>query len=214
MARAETEIAQRAGIGGTLLGARSALLQAMHPEVSTGLVLLPGYFERPWPVLLPAAQGPPEPGDPVWGEAGADVRFWGEAVRFDTALVGADLLGHPLTATQQELVYEESVAAAGDELAALPTLREFRVYWDRMLTEVLEPTEAVLAALRPETALPAPAGLRGVVWWALRPLLHGVPVRLACGLLPPEARALLGLDWSAGEERALQALFAALRLAG
>jgi len=214
VASAQIEITERGGIAGTLLAARSGLLQAMHPDVSAALVAQPDFFERTWPRLLAAASAPPEPGDPVWDRAGADAHFWAQAVRFDTALVGADLLGRPLTATEQERSYEETMARAGLPKPPPATLHEFRGYWHQMLDEVIEPTEAVLAALRPEAELPSPSGLRGAAWWTVRPLLGGAPVRLARGLLPPQARARLGLGWSAADERALDAVFALLRLAG
>lgn len=214
MASAQIDIAARGGIAGTLLAARSGLLQAMHPELSAALVAQPDFFERTWSWLLSAAASPPEPADPVWDRVGPGAQLWGQAVRFDTTLVGADLLGKPLTATEQERVYEETMARAGLQTPAPPTLHEFRGYWQRMLDEVTEPTEAVLAALRPEAELPSPSGLRGAAWSAARPLLGGAPVRLVRGLLPLEARARLGLNWSAADERVLDVVFALLRLTG
>lgn len=214
MASAQIDTAARGGIAGTLLAARSALLQAMHPQVSRALVAEPDFFDRTWAQLLAAAVARPEPGDPVWDRVAEDARFWGQAVRFDTALVAADLLGRPLTATEQERTYEETMARSGLRKRPPASLHEFRGYWQRVMAETIEPTEAVLAALRPEAQLPLPSGLRGAAWRAVRPLLGGAPVRFACGLLPPEARARLGLDWSAADERALQALFGLLRLLG
>ena len=194
-----------------LLTARTGLLQAMHPGISEALVAQPDFFEDPWSRLLrsvaPAVSvvydGPraPETGRKVRDfhkEAlRPDAFYWAHATFFDSMLIGADLFGSPMTAYQQEQAYEESVqwyAMYGLSMRSIPpTLHAFREYWQHVLVDVLEPTEAVLAALRPEAS-------------------KRLPVWIGRGLLPPEARDMLGLDWSATEERALQALFAGLRL--
>jgi len=225
-----------------LLTARTGLLQAMHPAISSALVHQSDFFENPWNRLLRSAgpilgvvyDGPraPDTGRKVrdfhkglkgfddhggsWHALQPDVYYWAHATFFDSMMVGSDLFGHPMTAYQQEQAYEESVqwyAMYGLSMRPVPpNLHAFREYWDHMLHDVLEPTEAVLASLRPEAELPAPFDwMRGPLWWALKPGVRHVPVWIGRGLLPPEARALLGLEWSAAEERALQALFAALR---
>lgn len=171
----------------SLLSARTGLLQAMHPAISDMLVDQPGFFDDPWHWLLD------EPDS--WPALQPDVLFWVHAATFDSMLVGADLFGKPMTAYEQERAYEESVQWYTAQKLSMspvpPNLHAFREYWHHMLSDVLEPTEAVLAALRPGD--------------------RRVPVWIGRGLLPPEARATLGLEWSAAEERALQALFALLR---
>ncbi len=193
-----------------LLTARTGLLQAMHPGIAEALVAQPDFFEDPWRRLLrsvdPAVAVVYD--GPRASETGRKVRdfhkqalrpdafYWAHATFFDSMLIGADLFGRPMTAYEQEQAYDESVqwyAMYGLSMRSVPpSLHAFREYWYHVLTEVLEPTEAVLAALRPETT-------------------KRVPVWIGRGLLPPEAREILGLDWSPAEERALQALFAGLR---
>ena len=209
-----------------LLTVRTGLLQAMHPAVSAALVREPGFFDDPWgnllsatdPILGTVYEGPGSQrlGKP-WRSLQPDVYYWAHATYFDSMLVGADLFGHPMTARQQEEAYEESVrwySMYGMSMRPVPpTLHTFRQYWFHMLEEVIEPTEAVLAALQPDAQLPAPDGLlRGSAWRVFKPGVKRLPVWIGVGLLPPEARDRLGLEWSAAQERVLQGAFAGMRL--
>lgn len=209
-----------------LLTVRTALLQAMHPAISSRLVEKDGYFDNPWERMLQPFQsavgvvyeGRRQNGIKDGSSLRPDVYYWAHATIFDSMLVGADLFGHPLTAHEQEQAYEESVLWYSNFGLSMrpvpPDLHSFRAYWFHMLDDVLEPTEAVLAALRPDAHLPEPEGrLKGAAWHLAKPFgIERLPMWLGVGLLPPEARDKLGLGWSPSQERLLQGVFAGLRL--
>lgn len=205
----------------SLLLARTGLLQAMHPDISDALVAAPGFFDDPWECVAPLADLRTGTGidAAVRPRLTADAGAWVHATLLNSLLVGADLLGHPLNAFEQEDVHTESLtwpAVTAKIRKTLPaSLHEYREQWHVTLTCLLEPTEAVLVLLRPGAEIPAPSPIPvvgGVLAKLGVPGVRGLPLWVGRGLLPPEARETLGLDWSAREERALQALFAALRL--
>lgn len=145
-----------------------------------------------------------------------EVYYWAHATFFEAMVTGAACFGEPLTPAETERAYEESIAwyaLYGVSMRPVPPdYRAFQAYWQHMLDEVLEPTEVALGALRVDPRLPAPyPWLPRPAWWALRPLVSHGSLWIARGTLPPRARELLGLTWSPGEERALRALFAAVR---
>ena len=205
----------------SLLLARTGLLQAMHPDISDALVADPEFFDEPWECIAPLADlmsgtGLEETPRP---KLGTGAQSWAHATLLNSLLVGADLLGHPLNAFEQEDVHAESLvwpAVTPRLRKALPkTLHDYRDEWHAVLTGLLAPTEAVLVLLRPGAVVPAPSPIPvvgGLLTKLGVPGTRALPLWVGRGLLPPEARETLGLDWSAREERALQALFAALRL--
>lgn len=93
---------------------------------------------------------------------------------------------------------------------------EFPAYFNRTVNERLEPTQSVSDVLEALHA-PPPPEIRGVtdpVWRAVRiPAARGGHLGTV-GLMPPELRAKLGLEWSRAEQLELRAVGAATRAAG
>ncbi|NSC24777.1 DUF2236 domain-containing protein [Streptomyces albus subsp. chlorinus] len=93
------------------------------------------------------------------------------------------------------------------------TLEEFWPYWRRMLAEEIEPTGIVRELAAVNTDIPPPPVpsrvLRGVLRAAWPLLVHGF-ARLrrfvTIGLMPPDARQVLGLPWTPRQERRLRRL--------
>ncbi|WP_416966655.1 oxygenase MpaB family protein [Streptomyces sp. 4F14] len=102
------------------------------------------------------------------------VRAWVVATLFESTVTMCRLSGQPLDPAEMERVYAEYRAFLGaldGEESALPgTVREFWPYYDRVVAQELENTEAVRIILyRLFEHVPAP------------PLLHGVPTLWAAG---------------------------------
>jgi uncharacterized protein (DUF2236 family) len=126
-------------------------------------------------------------------------------------------LGNRLTRADRERLYDESIgwyARYGLTMRPVPPdYAAFEEYWASMLADVLQPTEVAVGSFRGAMGhLPAPyPWLQGPAWWVLRPLVARGPTWIARGTLPPEARELLGLTWSAADEVALRAMLGSLR---
>jgi uncharacterized protein (DUF2236 family) len=142
-----------------------------------------------------------------------EVYYWAHATFFESQIVMRERFGKPLTEAEQEQIYAESVqwyAQYGVSMRPVPpTYAAFREYWDRIVEEVLVETAPVRWSLeparrrdvrRPYDWIPRP------VWWALRPVVMGGSMWLAMGTMPPAARAKLGVEWTARDERRLQLL--------
>lgn len=93
---------------------------------------------------------------------------------------------------------------------------EFPGYFDRMISERLEPTDSVTDVLE-ALAEPPPPAVRGMsdgLWQALR-LPAGRGAKLGTvGLMPRALREKLGLKWSESQRLELRALAAASRRSG
>ena len=103
-----------------------------------------------------------------------EVRAWVVATLFDSAVTMCRLSGQPLEQSAMEQLYAEFQAfldAMGGKAGHLPpTLHEFWQYYDRVVEEELENTEAMRIILyKLFDHLPAP------------PLLHGLPTMWAAG---------------------------------
>ncbi|MEU6591835.1 oxygenase MpaB family protein [Streptomyces sp. NPDC046881] len=102
------------------------------------------------------------------------VRAWVVATLFESSVTMCRLSGQPLEQTVMERLYAEFraylAALDGDADRLPPTVREFWPYFDRVVDEELENTEAMRIILyRLFDHLPAP------------PLLHGLPTLWATG---------------------------------
>jgi uncharacterized protein (DUF2236 family) len=90
---------------------------------------------------------------------------------------------------------------------------DFAPYFDRMVSERLEPNESVADVLSALAAPPPPTvrGLSDGLWRALRgPAARGARLG-TLGLMPPALRHRLGLPWSQAERMELRAVAAASR---
>jgi uncharacterized protein (DUF2236 family) len=224
---------------GLLLIGRAGILQNMHPAIGAGVEQHSDYSSNPWNRLLRSA--PPILGVVYdGGAAGAtgarvrdyhreikgvdargaryhalqpDVYYWAHATFFEAQIVMRERFGTPLTLSEQEQLYRESVdwyAQYGVSMRPVPPdYAAFRAYWDRTVEELLEATEPVRWSLdparlkdvdRPYDSIPRP------LWRLLRPVVMGGSMWVAAGTLPPVARERLGLRWTARDERRLRLL--------
>jgi uncharacterized protein (DUF2236 family) len=144
---------------------------------------------------------------------------WVHATLIESILRAHRHFGVRLSAAETETFY-----AQWRRLGRLIGVRErdlpgdwagFERYFDRMVAEQLQDTEAVqdvLLTLLDPAAPPLP-GLPGPVWHLARmPAVESM--RLATyGLLPPVLRERFGVRWSARDERRMRAMGAAMRAA-
>lgn len=136
-----------------------------------------------------------------------ELKMWVHATLTDTALVAYQRFVGPLTGSELERYYEESLVL-GDQYriprsVQPPSYADFRAYFDDTVASdriALTTTLRELVELLREPPLP----------------VVGVPLARATGLfttasLPPRLREELGLSWGRGREAALAAEAAAIR---
>ncbi|MER7516574.1 oxygenase MpaB family protein [Streptomyces sp. NPDC126499] len=140
---------------------------------------------------------------------------WVHATGFPVYHHGLRYLFRPLTDAQERQLYAEWLQVGrvlGIHDRDMPqTIEEFWPYYRRVLDEELEATAVVRELVATDVPVPAPD--RGplpvrLVLKALWPLLRRPFLRarafLTVGLMPPDARAALGLEWTEDQERRLR----------
>ncbi len=148
------------------------------------------------------------------------VRAWVVATLFESSVTMCRLSGQPLDQTTMEQLYAEYqafLAVLGDAAGHLPpTLAEFWPYYDRMVEEELEDTEALRIILyRLFDHLPAPPLLDGLptVWAAGRALAGPVIGTITVASLPESFRRRAGLPDVPGARTLMQSAYVAAGLA-
>ncbi|MFF7158011.1 oxygenase MpaB family protein [Streptomyces sp. NPDC008139] len=149
-----------------------------------------------------------------------EVRAWVVATLFESSVTMCRLSGQPLDQTTMEQLYAEFQAflgALGDPAGQLPaTLPEFWQYYDRMVEEKLENTEALRIILyKLFDHLPAPPLLDGLptVWAAGRALAGPVIGQITVASLPEPFRRRAGLPEIPGAQTLMQGAYMAAGLA-
>ncbi|MFF7192769.1 oxygenase MpaB family protein [Streptomyces sp. NPDC008079] len=149
-----------------------------------------------------------------------EVRAWVVATLFESSVTMCRLSGQPLDQTTMEQLYAEFQAflgALGDPTGQLPaTLPEFWQYFDRMVEEKLENTEALRIILyKLFDHLPAPPLLDGLptVWAAGRALAGPVIGQITVASLPEPFRRRAGLPEIPGAQTLMQGAYMAAGLA-
>ncbi|MFD5135697.1 oxygenase MpaB family protein [Streptomyces sp. NPDC058378] len=149
------------------------------------------------------------------------VRAWVVATLFESSVTMCRLSGQPLGQTTMERLYAEFrafLAALGDEEGHLPsTLPEFWQYYDRMVAEELQNTEALRIILfKLFEHLPAPPLFAGLptVWATGRALAGPVIGTITVASLPEAFRRRAGLPEVPGAQTLMQSAYMAARLAG
>ncbi|WP_078901386.1 oxygenase MpaB family protein [Actinacidiphila yeochonensis] len=149
-----------------------------------------------------------------------EVRAWVVATLFDSAVTMCRLSGQPFDQDAMEHLYAEFraflAALAGDESYLPPTVTEFWPYYDRVVAEELENTEAVRIILyRLFDHLPAPPLLSGLptVWAAGRALAGPVIGTITVASLPEPFRRKSGLPEVPGAQTLMQSAYVAAGLA-
>ncbi|WP_256102616.1 oxygenase MpaB family protein [Streptomyces sp. Ncost-T10-10d] len=148
------------------------------------------------------------------------VRAWVVATLFESSVTMCRLSGQPLDQTSMERLYAEYrafLAALGDGVGHLPpTLQEFWPYYDHMVQEELEDTEALRIILyKLFDHLPAPPLLDGLptVWAAGRALAGPVIGTITVASLPEPFRRRAGLPEIPGARTLMQSVYLAVGLA-
>ncbi|MFD0337192.1 oxygenase MpaB family protein [Streptomyces sp. NPDC127117] len=148
------------------------------------------------------------------------VRAWVVATLFESSVTMCRLSGQPLDQTSMERLYTEYqafLAVLGDGVGHLPpTLQEFWQYYDHMVQEELEDTEALRIILyKLFDHLPAPPLLDGLptVWAAGRALAGPVIGTITVASLPEPFRRRAGLPEIPGARTLMQSVYVAVGLA-
>ncbi|MFD7699161.1 oxygenase MpaB family protein [Streptomyces caelestis] len=148
------------------------------------------------------------------------VRAWVVATMFESAVTMCRLSGQPLEQRTMEQLYAEFqafLAAMGDEAGRLPpTLDEFWPYYDRVIAEELENTEAMRIILyKLFDHLPAPPLLTGFpsLWATGRAVAGPVIGAITVASLPEPFRRRAGLPEIAGVQTLMQGAYLAAGLA-
>ncbi|MER5551351.1 oxygenase MpaB family protein [Streptomyces sp. NPDC002793] len=149
-----------------------------------------------------------------------EVRAWVVATLFESSVTMCRLSGQPLDQVTMERLYAEFqafLAALGDEAGHLPpTLPEFWQYYDRMVAEELENTEALgIILYRLFEHLPAPPLFAGLptLWATGRALAGPVIGTVTVASLPEALRRRAGLPEIPGAQTLMQSAYMAARLA-
>lgn len=226
-----------------LLIGRAGVLQNMHPAVSQALIDHSVYFDDPIgrirrsiPQILgviyddPAEQTGPSVRDwhkQIRAKEGAEYRYraldpnvfyWTHATFVEAAIETQRLFGTPLTRSELERYYLESITwwrRYGMSMAPVPgSYEEFRRYWDEMFATQLEATPVALEAMASTSMPVAPPGVPPRVWELVgeRVAVKGA-TWVTAAVLPPVAREMLGVHWTRADERLAQTYVRSVRLA-
>lgn len=149
-----------------------------------------------------------------------DVRAWVVATMFESTVTMCRLSGQPLEQNAMEQLYAEFqafLAAMGDAAGHLPpSLHEFWAYYDRVVEEELENTEAMRIILyKLFDHLPAPPLLTGLptLWAAGRAVAGPVIGAITVASLPEPFRRRAGLPELPGAQGLMQGAYLTVGLA-
>ncbi|WP_069885364.1 oxygenase MpaB family protein [Streptomyces luteocolor] len=140
---------------------------------------------------------------------------WVHATGFPVYQHAQKYLGRPFTEAQERQLYAEWLQVGrilGIHDRDMPqTLQEFWPYYRRMLAEEVELTAVAGELTAADSPVPPPdRGPRAlrlvlrVLWPVLLPPLARFRRFVTIGLMPPDARAAIGLPWTAAQERGLR----------
>ncbi|MFF9850788.1 oxygenase MpaB family protein [Streptomyces litmocidini] len=140
---------------------------------------------------------------------------WVHATGFPIYRHGLRLLARPLTEAQERRLYAEWLRVGrvlGIHDRDMPqTIEAFWPYYRKVLAEEIEATTVVRELL--DTDAPVPAPDRGplplrlalrLLWPVLRRPFLRLRAFLTVGLMPPDAREAIGLEWTDAQERTLR----------
>ena len=224
-----------------LIGPRPAVLQNMLAELGQGVLDHSVFFsdtaarlQRSLPPIFNTVYGSAtdHPGERVrdfhtdikgelpdgtrYHALNPDTYFWAHATFVEQVLYFADTFVKRLTAQDKEQIYRESKTwyrRYGVSDRNLPAdYAEFEKYWDDMLDTVVVPHKTARYGVGyVTTGFPRPQAVSPLAWKLIAPVFNPVAAFLTTGGLPPRARDLLELPWSAAQERRYQRLAAVCR---
>ncbi|WOX21020.1 oxygenase MpaB family protein [Streptomyces solicathayae] len=140
---------------------------------------------------------------------------WVHATGFPVYQHGLSHLVRPLSEAQERQLYAEWLQVGrvlGIHDRDMPqTVEEFWPYYRKVLADELEANTVVRELLATDVAMPVPDYgprplrlLLRALWPVIVPRFLRLRAFLTVGLMPPDARAALGLEWTDGQERALR----------
>ena len=145
-----------------------------------------------------------------------DTYYWAHATFVEQVLYFADTFVKRLTDQEKQQIYLESKTwyrRYGVSERSMPAdYTDFQRYWNHMLDRVVvaHPT-AKYGVGYVTRGFPCPKGVPPLVWRAVAVVFNPLAAFLTTGGLPPQARRLLDLPWSARQERRYQRFAAAWR---
>ncbi|MET7366606.1 oxygenase MpaB family protein [Streptomyces sp. NPDC005566] len=148
---------------------------------------------------------------------------WVHATGFPVYQHAARYLVRPLTEAQERALYREWLQVGrilGIHDRDMPqTIEEFWPYYRTMLADEIEATTVVRELVAVDSPVPPPDRgpwavrlLLAAAWPVLLPPLARFRSFITVGLMPPDAREAIGLDWTPAQERHLRRLGAVIRL--
>ncbi|BBY99405.1 oxygenase MpaB family protein [Mycolicibacterium fallax] len=222
-----------------LIGPRPAVLQNMLAELGQGVLDHSVFFtdtaerlKRTVGPILGTVYGSPEdnPGIAVrdfhaeikgdmpdgsrYHALNPETYFWAHATFVEAVLYFADTFVHRLSDAEREQIYAESTTwyrRYGVSDRILPAdYAAFCRYWDTMMDSVVVPHKTAAYGVGYVTkGFPKPKAVSPLAWKIIAPVFNPAAAFLTTGGLPPRARDLLGLPWTARQDRRYQR-FAAL----
>ncbi|MEU5011963.1 oxygenase MpaB family protein [Streptomyces sp. NPDC021749] len=140
---------------------------------------------------------------------------WVHATGYPVFRYAQRYLGRPFTEAQERQLYAEWLQVGrvlGIQDRDMPqTIEEFWPYYRRVLDSHLEATAVVRELIDPDPPLPVPDRgprwlrlLLRLVWPWLRPRFARFRRFVSIGLMPPDARRAIGLEWTEAQERRLR----------
>ncbi|MEU0145213.1 oxygenase MpaB family protein [Streptomyces sp. NPDC006288] len=147
---------------------------------------------------------------------------WVHATGFPVYQHASRYLVRPLTGAQERALYREWLQVGrilGLRDRDMPqTIEEFWPYYRRMLADEVEATPVVRELVATDVPVPPPdrgplvlRAALGAAWPLLLPPLARFRRFITVGLMPPDAREAIGLDWTPRQERRLRLLGAVVR---
>ncbi|WP_327267630.1 DUF2236 domain-containing protein [Streptomyces sp. NBC_01218] len=147
---------------------------------------------------------------------------WVHAAGFPVYRHASRYLVRPLTEAQERALYREWLQVGRvlgiHDRDMPPTVEEFWPYYRKVLAEEVERNAVVEELVAADRPVPPPDRgplplrlLARVLWPVLLPPLARFRSFLTVGLMPPDARAAIGLEWTAAQERRLRRFGAVVR---
>lgn len=224
-----------------LLVGRTGTLQNMQPAVGAALQDHSNFFDNPWdrifrsiPMILGTVYDTDADDTAVqvrdfhkdlkgtdsrghrYHALNPDVFWWTHATFIEVIIAMNEHFGTPLTlAEKNQLVAEGLTWWRRYGLSSRPEIADyasFEAYWNRMLDEELESNKTTDYAFGlGSEKIPPPPGVPGLAWALVRRPVMTANVWLANALMPERGREILGLTWSANDERAFRVVAAGVR---
>jgi uncharacterized protein (DUF2236 family) len=224
-----------------LLGPRAAVLQNMLPSLGQGVEDHSVWFaetlarlQRSIPPIFDAVYGTEEanagvrvrdfhrdikgtlPSGERYSALNPDTYYWAHATFIEHVITGTDTFIKRLTDAEKEQLFAESITwfeRYGVSATGTPrTYAEFEAYWDDALARRLVAHRTAQYGVGYVTkGWPRPRQVPAPVWFLVKRPVNAFSAFITTGGMPARGRELLGLPWSAQQERRYQRFAAVCR---